>query len=110
MPSSIATRQRQNFQKERTDNAHESRTHTRDVGMSKNVASNATFTAANGRITGANGDFAAFAVGDPLLIQGTNKNDGYKTVTGLDGVNQAYLVLDPPPADEGPIATTVRTR
>jgi hypothetical protein len=48
-------------------------------------------------------------VQDVVLIEGCNINNGYFTVTGIDTVNSAYLVLDPPPAAEGPITATVRT-
>ena len=110
MPDSVGTRTRQNWSRERADQGHESRTHTRDVGMSKRVTSNLTFTAATGRITGANGDFAKFALNDTLLVAGTNLNDGPSfVVTGLDAVNNAYVVVDPPPKNEGPISATVRT-
>ena len=80
-----------------------------DHGLSKRVISNATFTASNGRITGANGDFANFAAGDPILILSSNLNSGEFIVTGIDATNHAYLVLDPAPKNEGPISVEVRT-
>jgi hypothetical protein len=107
MPDSLGTRSSQNLFRSRIEQGSEGRTHQQDVGMSKRKVTTATFTASNGRITGSNGDFAAFAVNDPILVQGTNLNNGYKTVTGLDGINQAYLTLDPPPKDEGPVANTL---
>lgn len=78
--------------------------------MSKRRVTTATFSAGSGRITGSNGDFSAFALNDPILVENTNLNNGFKTVTGLDGVNSAYLVVDPPPKDESSVAgTLVRT-
>lgn len=110
MASQLGTRTRQNFEQERTDQGSDTRSHTRDVGMTKNVAASLTFAAATGRATGANGTFTGtFAVGDPVLVQATNLNNGFFIVTGLDGVNAAYLVLDPPPKNEGPISATLRT-
>jgi hypothetical protein len=82
---------------------------TRDVGMSKLVTSIATFSAGSGRIIGANGDFAAFTPGDPILIRGSNLNDGERIVITLDAVNQAFMGLDAPPKDEGPVSVVVRT-
>jgi hypothetical protein len=107
MPDSLGSRTSQNLFRSRIEQGSETRSHQQDVGMSKRKVTSATFTASNGRITGSNGDFAAFAVNDPVLIEGTNLNNGYHTVTGLDGGNQAFLVLDPPPKDEGPVANTV---
>lgn len=107
MPDSLGTRTSQNFRKERIDQGAETRGHQQDVGMSKRKVTTATFTASNGRITGSNNDFTAFAVGDPILIEGTNLNNGYKTVTAIDGSNAAFLVLDPPPKDEAGVANTI---
>lgn len=109
MGQSIGTRSQQGLTRERPDQGHETRTHTRDKGMSKNVTTSLTFTASTARIAGSNGDFAAFGLNDPLLVGGVNLNNGEFTVTGLDATNQAYLTVDPPPKDEGPIAGTVRT-
>lgn len=81
---------------------------TRDIGMSKRVTASITF--GSGKLTGANGTFTStFAVGDPILVQGSNTNDGYFTVTALDGVNAAFLTVDPAPKAEGPLSVTVRT-
>lgn len=107
MPDSLGSRTTANLFRSRIEQGSETRGHQQDVGMSKRRVTTATFTASNGRITGSNGDFTAFALNDPILVEGVNLNNGYKTVTGLDGVNGAYLVLDPPPKDEGPIANTV---
>lgn len=107
MPDSLGTRTSQNVFRVRPDQGSETRGHQQDVGMSKRKIVTATFTASNGRITGSASDFAAFVLNDPILIEGTNLNNGYKTVTGLDGGSQAFLVVDPPPKDEGPIANTL---
>lgn len=107
MPDSLGTRTSANLFRSRIEQGSETRGHQQDVGMSKRKVTTATFTASSGRITGSNGDFTASGLNDPVLIENTNLNNGYHTVTGLDGVNAAYLVLDPPPKDEGPIANTV---
>ncbi len=88
-----ATRQAQSF--------------TRDIGMSK--LASGSFTFGGGQVSGANGSFPAFVAGDLVVAEGTNRNDGYFTVTGADSVNQAFLTLSPAPNAEGPIAATVRT-
>lgn len=110
MPDSLGTRTSQNVARGRIEQGHETRFHTRDKGMKKNVTASITFAAATARATGANGTFTGtFALNDPVLVGGANLNNGFFTVTGLDGVNGAYLVLDPPPKDEGPISVTLRT-
>lgn len=110
MPSpQLGTRVRQGVHKGRLAQGQETRSHTRDVGMSKRVISTITFTT-DGHVTGSNGDFTAFAAGDPVLIEGANLNNGFYEVTAIDGTNQAYIVVDPPPKAEGPVASvTVRT-
>lgn len=80
-----------------------------DPGMSKRVADNLTFAAATNRISGANGDFANFAVDDVIVIEGTNLNNGIQTVIGIDGVNQAYVTVDQGVKNEGPVAAVVRS-
>lgn len=109
MELKLGTRTLQGQRREHPQRGSMESSYTRDVGMSKRVASNATFTAATARIAGANGDFANFVTGDPIRVAGSNKNDGEFLITGLDGVNQAYLTVDPAPKDEGPIAVVVRT-
>ena len=111
MPTSQGTRQRQGVQKEHPEGTAMTRTLTRDVGLSKNVTASMTFAASpTSQIQAANGTFAAFVVGDPILIQGTSLNNGYAEVAAIDAVNHAYLTIDYPPKAEGPITTTVRTR
>lgn len=110
MPEGLGTRTSVEIAKERIDQGHETRFHTRDKGMTKNVSASITFASGTGRATGANGTFTnTFAVNDPVLVGGANLNNGFFTVQALDGVNAAYLVLDPPPKDEGPLTVTMRT-
>lgn len=110
MPSSIGTRTQQNFRKERIDQGHEAASHTRDIGLAKNVTAAITFVnGATKQLQAANGTFAAFVVGDQILVEGTNLNNGRQIVTAIDAVNSAFLTVDPGPNNEGPIAATVRT-
>jgi hypothetical protein len=108
----LGTRTQQNFRKERLPQGNDTRFHTRDVGMTKRVVASITF--GGGNATGANNTFpasgaGAFAVGDPVLIEGANLNNGFFTVIALDGTNHAFLTLDPPPKAEGPLSVTLRT-
>lgn len=107
MPKSIGTRSNQTLKYSRMDQGEQTRSYTRDVGMSKNVTASITF--GSGALTAANGTFAAFAVQDQILVEGTSLNNGYSTVTAIDGTNHAFLTVDPPPKAEGPITATVRT-
>lgn len=111
MPRSEGTRTKQNFENERVDQGRETRTHTRDLGLSKNVTASITFVnGGTNQLQAANGTFANFAVNDVILVEGTANNNGYKTVTAIDGVNHAFLTVDPGVANEGPINATVRSR
>lgn len=105
------TRSKQSLRHERVDQGHMTRTLTRDLGMTKLVTASITFVSATGRATGANGTFptTGFIAGDDVLIEGADLNNGYFNITGLDPTNQSYLVLDPPPANEGPLTVTIRT-
>lgn len=109
MPSSSGTRQPATVLHERTQQGNETRSHTRDVGMSKNASASMTFTGGTGQVSAANGTFTAFAVGDEVLFSGTNLNNSYHAVIAVDGANHSFLTLDPAPKSEGPIAATVRT-
>lgn len=80
---------------------------TRDVGMSKRAAASMTF--GSGEVSAANGTFAAFVVGDLVFANGTNENDGFFTVTAVDGANHAFLTLEPAPKAEGPVTAVMRT-
>lgn len=107
MPNSIGTRVQATATRERVDAGSDTRSHTRDLGMAKRVVTALTLTAASARIAGSNGDFAAFAVEDPILVQGTNLNNGFFRVTGLDVTNQAYVTVTPAPKDEGPVSGAI---
>lgn len=108
MMLALGSRSMQLMRKERITQGSETRTHSLDIGMSKRVVASVTF--AGSTVTGANGTFTnTFAVGDPLLVEGVNLNNGFFTVIGLDAVNAAFLTLDPPPKAEGPITATLRT-
>lgn len=110
MADAVGTRTPQLMSKERVDQGSDTRTRNSDLGMSKRVVTSATFTASDGKVTGSTNDFTAFAAGEEVLIQATNLNNGFHTITAIDGTNHAFLVLDPPPKDEGPVANTlVRT-
>ncbi|HVB16373.1 MAG TPA: hypothetical protein VNF04_07565 [Stellaceae bacterium] len=79
-----------------------------DPGSTNQVTASLSFTAATGQIAGANGTFANFAVGDRAQVEGTVTNDGGFQVTGIDATNHAYLVVAPPPKDQGAISATLR--
>ena len=103
----VGTRTRQNVCFTLEPNRVMTKSFTRDVGMSKNVTASMTF--GSGEVLAANGTFTAFALNDVLLVEGTNQNNGYFLVTGLDATNHAFLTLQPPPKSEGPLSTTIRT-
>jgi hypothetical protein len=107
------TRTKASLRKERVDQGHMTRYLEADKGMTKRVTvGGATFSSATGRLSAANGTFPVtgrFALGDDVVVTNVVLNNGYFNVIGLDGVNGAYLVLDPPPKDEGPITVMVRT-
>lgn len=103
------TRQLTTQRQERAQSGELTRSYTRDVGLNKNVTAAITFAAGAAQLQAANGTFAAFKAGDPIFVEGVLINNGEFKVTGIDGVNSAYLVVDPPPANEGPLAATVRT-
>lgn len=109
MATELGTRTRQTERQGHAPGTSQTKSFSRDVGMSKNVAASIAFVPGTAQITAANGTFAAFAVGDPVLIQGTNLNNGYFAVTGIDAANSAYLTLDPAPKAEGPTPAIVRT-
>lgn len=109
-PLMTGTRQLTGFRKGHPPTETFDRTLTRDVGLNKNVTASITFVAATtSQLQAANGTFANFAVGDPIMVEGTNLNNGKFTVTGIDGTNQSYLTVDVPPKNEGPVNATVRT-
>jgi hypothetical protein len=109
MPDSIGTRIKATQQQIDLDQGSATRSYTRDLGMTKLITDNFTFNATTHQITGTiGGEFSVFAVDDPLLVQFTNLNNGYFNIDAVDpGGN--YMVLDPPPKQEGPINATIRT-
>ena len=108
MPVAHGTRQPYGLRKERIDQGHQTRSHTRDVGMSKNVTASITFVGGGtNQLQAAGGTFAAFAAGDEILVENTNLNNGYFKVISTDASTQ--LTVDPPPMAEGPISAVVRT-
>jgi hypothetical protein len=110
MPENRGTRVRQNFARERIQQGSINGGYSRDVGLVKNVSASITFSASSSELQAADGTFAStFAAGDDLMVEGASLNNGFFRVTGLDATNSAYLVVDPPPKDEGPITVTVRT-
>lgn len=81
-----------------------------DVGISKRFFGTVTFHSTGNSLTAANGAFAGFIAGDPLIVHGTNLNDGERQITAIDSTNHAYLVVAGPTKDEGPVANVeVRT-
>jgi len=99
MPVNFGTRSRQNLLHIRSDQGFDTRSRNPDLGMTKLITA-ASLTFGSGQVSGASGTFASFAAGDMMLVSGDGSNNvnGFYTVTGIDGVNQAYLTLDPPPA------------
>lgn len=85
------------------------RANTRDLGLSKNVTASITFTASSKQLSGANGTFNNFAVNDDIEVLKTNLNNGVFRVTAIDGTNHAFLTVDYPVKDEGPLSATVRS-
>jgi len=110
MADKLGTRRKQTVLHNRIEGSRLTRNFTRDLGMTKLVTASLTF--GGGAITGANGTFTGtFAVGDPVFVEaGGAVNNGLMfTVTALDGANNAFLTVDPPPAAET-VSCTVRTQ
>ncbi len=103
----VGTRSRDNTLSRNPPSGGMTRGMSRDVGMSKLATASMTF--GSGEVSAANGTFSAFQAGDLVLAEGTNLNNGFFTVAGIDAANGAYLTLDPPPKAEGPLTATVRT-
>lgn len=102
------TRTKQGLRNERQPSSSQTKSFTRDVGLSKNVAASITFVGGGtNQLQAAGGTFAAFAAQDEILVEGVNLNNGYFTVLSTDGSTQ--LTVDPPPKAEGPLTATVRT-
>lgn len=107
MPDSIGTRQRQNLSKMDAAQGNDTRSRNQDLGMTKRITASATFTT-DGKITCANGTFANFVTNDTIEVQNANLNNGFFNVTALDGTNQAFITVNPPPKAEGPLSVTIR--
>lgn len=104
------TRTAATLRKEHPSSRSQNGSFTRDLGLKDNVTASATFTASNGRITCANGTFTSkFFAGETIVVSKTNLNNSDYIITGVDGVNAAYLVVDPAPKDEGPLSATIRS-
>lgn len=109
MPPSVGTRSKQTFRQEHIGALSETRTHQQDIGMTKRVVASCTFVdSGTEQIQAANGTFANFAVGDDILVEGTNLNNGAFHVNAIDGTNHSYLTLDQGVKNEGPLSCTVR--
>jgi hypothetical protein len=107
MPPSLGTRTKQSTRQEHISTLSETARHQQDLGLAKRVTVSATFAAATGRVTAAGGTFAAFAVGDDVLIEGANLNNGSFHVNATDA--STYLALDQGVKNEGPLSVTIRT-
>lgn len=108
MVTTLGTRTRPSRQKMYPDQGSRTLSRNTDKGMTKRVSASLTFTASDGKATGASATFTGnFAVGDPLQISGTNRNNGFRAIIATDG--DTYLILDPPPKDEGPVTCVMRT-
>lgn len=105
----VGTRTRANELHIAPPSGHMTRGITRDLGLSKLATASLTYAAGSGEVTAVNGTFSAFAIGDLVLSEGTNLNNGFFTVTAIDTLNGAYLVLSPAPTTEGPVTATIRT-
>ncbi len=104
------TRTKQNFAQLHPTQQSVTESFTRDVGLSKNVTASVTFVnSSTKQLQAANGTFAAFALNDQILVEGTNLNNGIFLVTAIDGTNHAFLTVDNSPKNEGPITATVRS-
>lgn len=108
MADELGTRIKASLSNNRSDSSDITRSFTRDLGMSKLVTDSMTFASATARITGIAGDFSNFATFDPIFVAGANLNNGQFVITAIAG-DGSYIVVDPPPKDEGPISVTIRT-
>lgn len=101
----IGTRTRQTRLNADSDQGRQTRGLTRDVGMSKATSGSFTFSAAGA--VGPAGCFSAFAVGDVVLTEGTNANNGYQAIESVTNGNT--ITGDKGFVSEGPVAATIRT-
>jgi hypothetical protein len=108
MTDELGTRIRTSQPNNRIDQGVESRLYTRDLGMTKMVLDLLTFSSAQSRITGIPGEFSVFALWDPIECYGAQFNNGYFTITFV-AADGSYVLVDPPPVNEGPVLCVVRT-
>ena len=93
------TRETKSFFKSRPSTRQDSRSLTRDVGLSKRVIANATFGGST--IFDAAANFTVFKVGDMIQITGTvgGLNNGDRTILS---VTASQITVDAPVKSEGP--------
>lgn len=102
------SRTRQNALHIRPQQGTITRSYGKDLGLSKLVnGGSLTFNAGTGQISGAASTFSGFKGNEVIEVEGTNLNNGFFSVTATD--SSTYLTVDPPPKNEGPIATFLRT-
>ena len=78
-----------------------------DPGMKKRVTASVTFVnSSTNQLQAAGGTFANFAVGDTILVEGANLNNGTWLVNATDA--STYLQVNGGVKNEGPITVTVR--
>jgi hypothetical protein len=107
MPS-VGTRKRADVQWSNPPQGKMTKFLTRDLGMSKLVSASLTFVnSTTKQVQGAASTFTNFAVGDTILVEGTNLNNGYHNVIATD--TSTYLTLAASPQNEGPISCTIRS-
>jgi hypothetical protein len=98
---------RNNYQQwySRPETRLENSSFTRDVGMSKRVIANATFSGSSIVDTATN--FSVFQFDDEILISGSALNNGTRAILA---VGSSFLMVDWPVKTEGPTANVeIRT-
>ena len=106
MTKNLGTRQ-QARSSDRIESRGNTNSYTRDQGLSTNVAASLTFSASTGKVTASASTVAAFGTNVPVLVEGTQNNNGYFVITATDA--STYLTLSPAPTNEGPVSATLRT-
>lgn len=105
--ATLGTRLKRSFQYGHPPGQRNDRGLTPDLGMTKRVVAETTFTAVDGRATAITTTFANFAVGDRVKIFDTASNNGEFQVTATDA--DTYIALDLPVKDESAITCEIRT-
>lgn len=104
------TRTKQNFANQHPAETSVTSSLNTDKGLSKNVTASITFVnSATKQLQAANGTFNNFPINELILVEKTNLNNGIFTVVAIDAANHAFLTVDNPPKNEGPITATVRS-